>query len=149
MKLNEIIKLNGKEYKLELNRESIVRIEQYVNMEEANEILTKQAFEDKSKSEIKDNENPFAEVIDDDEIEKLAELKSETLKKVYIRAYWIWLYPTEKLSIKEVEELLTPYLEDETKAQYIADKYLYFTEKSVEIRQQYLQDQKNLKAQTK
>ena len=92
MKLNELLKLNDKEYKVELNRESIVRIEQYVNMEEANEILTKQVFSDKSNSEIKDNENPFAEVIDDEEIEKLAELKNETLKKVYIRAFWIWLY---------------------------------------------------------
>lgn len=149
MKLNEIIELNEKEYKVELNRESIVRIEQYVNMEEANAILTKQAFTDKSKSKIEENEDPFAETINDEEIDNLAKLKSETLKKIYVRAFWIWLYPTEKLNIKQVEELLMPYLDDEIKAEYLAQKYQRFTEKSVEIRQKYIQEQKNLKAQTK
>lgn len=149
MKLNEIIELNGKEYKVELNRESVVRIEQYVNMEEASAIMSKQVFEDKSKVEIPDDENPFATAYEDEEIEKLAQQKTETIIKVYTRAFWIWLYPENKLSLKEVEELLKPYLEDEEKAQYIAEKYQYFTEKSVEVRQKYIEEQKNLKALAK
>lgn len=149
MKLNELIELNGKEYKVELNRESIVRIEQYINMEEVSAIMSKQVFEDKSKAEISDDEDPFSTAIEDEEIEKLAQEKVKAITKVYTRAFWIWLYPQEKLSLKEVAEILKPYLEDESKAQYIAEKYQYLSEKSVEIRQQYIEEQKNLKALAK
>ena len=149
MKLNELIELNGKEYKVELNRESIVRIEQYINMEEVSAIMSKQVFEDKSKVEISDDEDPFSTVIEDEEIEKLVQEKAKAITKVYTRAFWIWLYPQEKLSLKEVAEILKPYLEDESKAQYIAEKYQYLSEKSVEIRQKYIEEQKNLKALAK
>lgn len=149
MKLNELIELNGKEYKVELNRESIVRIEQYINMEEVSAIMSKQVFEDKSKVEISDDEDPFSTAIEDEEIEKLAQEKVKAITKVYTRAFWIWLYPQEKLSLKEVAEILKPYLEDESKAQYIAEKYQYLSEKSVEIRQKYIEEQKNLKALAK
>ena len=149
MKLNEIIELNGKEYTVELNRESIVRIEQYINMEEVSAIMLKQVIEDKSKSEIPDDEDPFSTVFEDEDLEKLAKEKAEAIKKTYTRAFWIWLYPVEKLSLKQVEEIIKPYLEDESKAQYIAEKYQYLSEKSVEIRQQYIEEQKNLKALAK
>lgn len=149
MKLNEIIELNGEEYTVELNRESIVRIEQYINMGEISAIMSKQVVEDKSNSEIPDDEDPFSTVFEDEEIEKLAQEKENAIIKVYTRAFWIWLYPIEKLSLKEVAELLKPYLQDEKKAEYIAEKYKYFSEKSIEIRENYINEQKNLKAQAK
>ena len=149
MKLNEIIELNGKEYTVELNRESIVRIEQYINMEEAMEKIAKTPITDKSNSEILEDENPFAEEIKEEEIEKINIEKVETIKKVYSRAFWIWLYPTNHLSINEVCELIEDAYKDDEKAEYISNKYKEFTEKSIEVRKKYLEEQKNLKALTK
>lgn len=150
MKLNETIELNGKEYTVELNRESILRIEQYTNLKDAQESLSKPLMSDKSKEDIKDNEDPFAEKIDEDTIEEKSKEKAKTLEKIFTRAFWIWLYPNEKLSYNEVCDILKPYLsEDETKAEYIALKYQEFIEKSVEIRKQHLEEQKNLKALAK
>ena len=57
MKRNEIIKLNDVEYTLELNRESVVRIEQYTNYKRVYKDISKPLFE--YKNEIKENENPF------------------------------------------------------------------------------------------
>lgn len=149
MKLNEIIELNGEEYTVELNRESIVRIEQYTNMKEASKKMSKTAYTDKSNKEIDDDENPFGEKIKDEEIDRINEEKIETLKKIITRAFWIWLYPVEKLSYKEVSDKLELYFEDEEKAEYIAEKYRILSEKSVEIRENYINEQKNLKAQAK
>ena len=149
MKLNEIIELNGKEYTTELNRESIVRIEQYTNLSEASKKMNKTAYTDKSNKEIEDDENPFSEEISEEKIDKVNEEKAETLRKIITRAFWIWLYPAEKLSYNEVNDLLEPYFEDEEKAEYIAEKYKTLSEKSVEIRENYIKEQKNLKAQAK
>lgn len=149
MKLHEIIELNGKEYTVELNRESIVRLQQYTNMEEAQKKIQSTPITDKTNSEIVDGENPFAEVIDDEEISKMVEEKEQVIKNVICRAFWIWLYPVEKLDFSKVKEILEPYLTDEDKATYISEKYTEFTNKSVEIRENYLKELKNLKAQTK
>ena len=151
MKLNELIELNGKEYKVELNRESIIRIEQYSNISKLTNKLQEETLKDKSNIDISDDEDPFAETIDENKINELAKEKEEALKKLYSRAFWIWLYPQEKLSLKEVEEILEPYYSDDEKgdADYLANKYAEFMEKSVEIRQQYIEEQKNLKALAK
>lgn len=149
MKLNEIIELNGKEYTVELNRESILRIEQYTSLKDASAEISKPVIKDKSKEEISDEENPFAEEISEDELEKEAEDKSKTIKKVMSRAFWIWLYPQEKLSISQVEEILSPYYENEEKAEELTKIYMDLTEKSVDIRQKYLEERKNLKALAK
>lgn len=149
MKLDETIELNGKEYTVELNRESVVRVEQYTKTKEAAMIMNKEVYSDKSNVEIGDDEDPFASVIDEDEIEKLNAEKDKYLRKMFSRAFWIWLYPVEKLTLKQVEEILEPYFVEESKAVYLAEKYQYFTEKSVEVRQQYLEEQKNLKALAK
>ena len=53
MKLNETIELNGKEYTVELNRESALRIEQYTKIKNAAEIMSTEAYQDKSNSENK------------------------------------------------------------------------------------------------
>ena len=65
------------------------------------------------------------------------------------RAFWIWLYPQEKLSISQVEEILNPYYESEQKAQELSDIYMDLTKKSIDIRQKYLEERKNLKALAK
>lgn len=146
MKLNEVIELNGKEYTVELNRESIVRIEQYTNTQKAIEKIQKRPYQDKSESEIAENEDPFAEKINEEELENINQQREETLKKMFTRAFWIWLYPVEKLSYDKVCEILNSYFDDEDKATFIAEKYREFSDKSVEIREKYLEEQKNLKA---
>lgn len=149
MKLNEIIKLNGKEYTVELNRESILKIDQYTNMQKASEKISQKIIKDKSELDIKDDENPFAESISEEELEKQDEEKEEIIKKIISRAFWIWLYPQEKLSLSQVEEILTPYYESEEKAKEISEIYEDLSKKSVDIRQQYLDERKNLKALAK
>ncbi len=149
MKLNEVIELNGKEYTVELNRESILRIEQYTNLKQSSQEINKPAIEDKSQKEISNDENPFADEISEDELEKSADEKEEVVKKVMTRAFWIWLYPQEKLSISQVEEILNPYYESEQKAQELSDIYMDLTKKSIDIRQKYLEERKNLKALAK
>lgn len=146
MKLNEVIELNGKEYTVELNRESIVKIEQYVKIQDTVEKITEPIFEDKSEMEIADDENPFAESINEDEVEKINEEREQALKKMYTRAFWIWLYPVENLSYNSVKELIEPYMQDEKKAKYLAKKYEDFTVKSADIRKKYIEERKNLKA---
>lgn len=146
MKLNEVIELNGKEYTVELNRESIVRIEQYTNTQKAMEKVQKLPYQDKSELEIADNEDPFAEKINEEELENINLEREIALRKIFTRAFWIWLYPVEKLSYEKICELLNPYFDDEEKAMFIASKYKEFSDKSVEIREKYLEEQKNLKA---
>lgn len=149
MKLNEVIELNGKEYTVELNRESILRIEQYTNLKQSSQEINKPVIEDKSQKEISADENPFADEISEDELEKSNDEKEETVKKVMTRAFWIWLYPQEKLSISQVEEILNPYYESEQKAQELSEIYMDLTKKSIDIRQKYLEERKNLKALAK
>lgn len=149
MKLNEIIELNGKEYTVELNRESILKIDQYTNVKKASEKFNENILVDKSEIELKDDENPFAEEISEEKLEKDAEEKENLIKKMLTRAFWIWLYPQEKLSISQVEEILEPYFEDDKKAKEISEIYEDLSKKSVDIRQQYLDERKNLKALAK
>lgn len=149
MKLNEIIELNGKEYTVELNRESILRIEQYTNLKQSGQEISKPIYEDKSNMEISDDENPFANEISEDEIEKTTEDKEQLVKKIMSRAFWIWLYPQEKLSISQVEEILKPYYDSDEKAEELSNMYVDLSQKSVDIRQKYLEERKNLKALAK
>lgn len=149
MKLNDILELNGKEYTVELNRESVLRIEQYTDTMGIAKLIEQPIIEDKRNKEIESGENPFEGAIEEEELEKIAKERGDAIKETVVRAFWIWLYPVEKLDIKEVRELLEPYIEDETKAQYISDKYAEFMKKSVEVREKFLEEQKNLKALTK
>ena len=149
MKLNEIIELNGKEYTVELNRESILKIDQYTNIKKASEKINETVIRDKSEIALSDDENPFAESIPEEKLEKEAEEKEETIRKILTRAFWIWLYPVEKLSISQVEEILKPYFESDEKAQEISSIYEDLSKKSVDIRQQYIDERKNLKALAK
>lgn len=149
MKLNEVIELNGKEYTVELNRESILKIDQYTNTKKTADEMYKTVIKDKSEIDLKDDEDPFAEEIPEDKLEEEAREKEKLIKKVLTRAFWIWLYPQEKLSISEVEKILEPYFEDEEKAEKISAIYEDLSKKSVDIREQYLEERKNLKALAK
>ena len=145
MKRNEIIELNDFEYTLELNRDSFLKIEQFSNLQKSMKKINEELIE--HIDEIDDNTDPFATEVNDEEIEKRIEEKLNTLYKVIERAFWIWLYPNHKLPISEVKQILAPYFEDEEKFEYISEKYGEFLQKCVEIRNNYLEEQKNLKAQ--
>ena len=144
MKRNEIIELNGKEYTLELNRDSFLQIDKICNIQKSMEIVQRGLYE--YVEDIDDNYNPFENTIDEDEIKKEVELKEETLHKIIERAFFIWLYPNHKLTITEVKNILKPYFDNEEKANFIGEKYGEYIQKCVEIRESYNEEQKNLKA---
>lgn len=145
MKKNEIIELNDFEYTLELNRDSFLKIDQYSNVKKSMETIQKDLYE--YIDEIDDNTDPFAEEIDYDKLEEEANNKINTLHRILERAFWIWLYPEHKLNITEVKEILKPYFDDDDKFQFLCDKYGEYMQKCVEIRNEYNENQKNLKAQ--
>ena len=146
MKRNEIIELNGVEYTLELNRESAIQIEKYTNTQKTMQLINEPLVE--YVEEIKDDEDPFAEVVDIEEMEEKAQEKVNALNKMITRAFWIWLYPNHKLNIKQVEEIIKPYLEEnDEKLKFISEKYAEYLELSTEISSKYIEEQKNLKAQ--
>lgn len=145
MKRNEIIELNGQEYTLELNRDSFLKIDQYCNFDKSNQIINKGVYE--YIDEIKDDEDPFAEVVTDEELDKAIEEKEKVLEKLITRAFWIWLYPNHKLNIKQVEEILKPYFENSDKYNQLAEDYAKYLSKCVEIKESYEKERKNLKAQ--
>jgi hypothetical protein len=145
MKKNEIIELNDFEYTLELNRDSFLKIDQYSNAKKSMETIQKDLYE--YIDEIDDNTDPFAEEIDYDKLEEDANNKLNTLYKILERAFWIWLYPEHKLNITQVKEILKPYFDDEEKFQWLCEKYGEYMQKCVEIRNEYNENQKNLKAQ--
>ena len=145
MKRNEIIELNGVEYTLELNRESFLQIDKICNVQKSMEIIQRGLYD--YVEEIDDNYNPFEDITTDEDIEKEVKLKEDTLYKIVERSFFIWLYPNHKLPISQVKEILKPYLEDEKKAEWLGEKLGEYLQKCVEIRQEYVKEQKNLKAQ--
>lgn len=145
MKRNEIIELNGVEYTLELNRESFLQIDKICNVQKSIEIIQRGLYD--YVEEIDDNYNPFENMVSDEEIENEIKLKEETLNKLAERSFFIWLYPNHKLPISQVKEILKPYLEDDKKAEWLGEKLGEYLQKCVEIRQEYVKEQKNLKAQ--
>lgn len=144
MKKNEIIELNGVEYTLELNRDSFLKIDQYSNIQKSMEIVQKDLYE--HIDEIDDNTDPFAKNISDEDIENAMNEKINTLHKIIERAFWIWMYPNHKFPISKVQEILKPYYDDNKKFEYISERYGEYIQKCVEIRNEYLEEQKNLKA---
>ena len=145
MKRNEIIELNGVEYTLELNRESFLQIDKICNIQKSMSIIQRGLYD--YVEEIDDNYNPFENIPSDDDIDKELELKSQTLQKLAERAFFIWLYPNHKLTITQVKELLKPYLEDESKSEFIGEKLGKCLQECIAIRQEYNEERKDLKAQ--
>ena len=97
--------------------------------------------------EIDDNTDPFASALNDEVLEEEINKKLAIMHKVIERAFWIWLYPNHKLPISEVQKILQPYFDDNDKMTFISEKYSEYLQKCVEIRNEYLEEQKNLKAQ--
>lgn len=140
----EIIELNNKEYTVTLNRQSVLKIEQYTNLQKSLVEIKKDVID--HIEEIKENEDPFAVEIDIDEMQKKAEEKLNILHRIIERAFWIWLYPKHKLNINEVKEIIAPYYEDDSKMEYISELYNDLLNKSYTISNKYYEEQKNLKA---
>ena len=99
MKRNEIIELGGKEYTVELNRDSFIQIDKICNITKSMQILNRGLYEYIDEEELDDNYNPFENATTDEDIEKEVKLKEDTLKKITTRAFFIWLYPNHKLSL--------------------------------------------------
>ena len=144
MKKNEIIELNGVEYTLELNRDSFIQIDKICNIDKSFEIIYRKLYD--YIEDIDDNYNPLENAITDEDLQKEIELKNETLSKLVSRCLFIWLYPNYKLPISKVQEMVKPYLEDEEKAQMIGNKIGQCLKECIDIREEYNQEQKNLKA---
>ena len=145
MKRNEIIELNGVEYTLELNRESFLQIDKICNVDKAFEIINRSLYE--YEEDIDDDYNPLENTISDEELENEIELKTNELHKLIEKSFFIWLYPNHKLPISKVREILEPYFEDEEKAKFISEKAGTFLKECISIRQQEIDERKNLKAQ--
>lgn len=77
MKRNEVIELNGKEYTLELNRDSFLQIDKICNVQKSFEIINRGLYE--YTEEIDDNYNPLEDSIDDEKIEKEIELDRKSV----------------------------------------------------------------------
>ena len=144
MKRNAIIQLNGVEYTLELHRESFLQIDKIYKKQKTIKIIQRSLYD--YVEEIDDNYNPFEDITTDEDIEKEVKLKEDTLYKIVERSFFIWLYPNHKLPISQVKEIVKPYLEDEDKALWIGEKLGEYLQKCVEIRQEYNEERKNLKA---
>lgn len=146
MKKNEIIELNGKEYTLELNRDTFIQIDRLCNVEKSMEIINKKPYE--YIDEIDDNFNPLEDLkgVSDEEFEKSLLEKEETLHRLIERSMYLWLYPNHKLTITEVKDLLRPYFDDEKKSEWLGEKVGQYLQECVEIRESYVKEQKNLKA---
>lgn len=145
MKRNEIIELNGVEYTLELNRDSFLQIDKICNVTKSMQIIHRPLYD--YVEEIDDNYNPLEDIIPDEELDKEVELKEKTLNKMVERAFFIWLYPNHKLTLTQVQEIVKPYLEDETKAEFIGQKLGYYLQECISMREAYNEERKNLKAQ--
>ena len=135
MKKNEIIELNGVEYTLELNRDSFLQIDKICNVQKSMRIIEKGLYD--YVDEIDDNYNPLENIVSEEDMEREVKLKEDTLRKIVERSFFIWLYPNHKLTISQVKEIVDPYLEDENKASFIAEKMGQYLQECVAMRQTY------------
>lgn len=110
MKLHEIIELNGKEYTLELNRQSFLQIDKICNIKKIMAVLQESLY--KYVEEIDDDYNPFEEEIDETKFIDMQQKQDKELFKFVERSLFVWLYPNHKLTISQVREMLKPYFED-------------------------------------
>ena len=146
MKKNEIIELNGKEYTLELNRDSYVQIDKLCNIQKSMSFIQKDLYDYMDDVEIDDNFDVNSLNINEESLIEETELKEKTFYKIIERAFLIWLYPNHKLNITQVRELLKPYWEDTKKGVWLTEQYGKYLEECVKIKNDYIEEQKNLKA---
>lgn len=147
MKKNEIIELNGTEYTLELNRETLTQIDKLCNINKSLNIINRGFYKYLDEEEISDDFNPQNMVdITDEKIQEEVELKEKAMHTLIERSFFLWLYPNHKLTITQVKQLLEPYFNDEEKSFWLGQKTIEYLEKCKEIRDDYIQEQKNLQA---
>jgi len=147
MKRNEIIELNGKEYTLELNRESFIQVDRLCNIEKSMALLRKDLYDYLDEVELTDDFDLNKLNIDEDKIDEEIKQREKKLKDIIERAFFIWLNPNHHLNITQVREILKPYFEDEEKYGWLGEKYGKYLQECVEIRDQYNTERKNLEAQ--
>lgn len=147
MKRNEVIELNGVEYTLELNRESFLQIDKLSNIEKSMNVIKKDLYDYLDEEELTDDFDLNKLNIDEDKIEEEVSAKEKKIKDIIERAFLIWLNPNHHLNISQVREILTPYYEDEEKFNWLGEQYGKYLQECVEIRDEYNQERKNLKAQ--
>jgi hypothetical protein len=148
MKKNEIIELNGEEYTLELNRDSFIQIDKLCNIQKSMEIVQRGLYEYMDDVELSDDFDINSLNVSEEDIENEIKTKENTLHKIIERAFWIWLNPNHHLKPSEVKELLQPYFDDEEKAKYLGEQFGKYLQECIEIREQYNEERKNLKALT-
>ena len=146
MKKNEIIELNGVEYTLELNRDSFLQIDKLCNIEKTMQIANKSLYEYMDDVELTDDFNLNDLKVNEEEIEKEIKEKEKVLYRALERSFLIWLEPNHHLKPSEVKEILKPYFEDETKANWLGEQWGKYINECVEIRNQYVEERKNLEA---
>jgi hypothetical protein len=147
MKRNEIIELNGVEYTLELNRESFIQIDKLCNIDKSMKMITKGLYDYLDDEELTDDFDLSKLNVDEDKIQEEVEAKEKKIKDIMERAFLIWLNPNHHLNISQVREILKPYFDDEEKFGWLGEKYGKYLQECVEIREEYNQERKNLKAQ--
>ena len=147
MKKNEIIELNGQEYTLELNRDSYIQIDKLCNISKSLEIINRDFYKYIDEEEISDDFDPTKMLdITDENIQKEVELKEKTLYRLIERSLYLWLYPKYGFTITKVKEIIKPYLEDENKANELGELVGKYLNECLQVREQYIEEQKNLKA---
>lgn len=146
MKKNEIIELNGEEYTLELNRDSFIQIDKLCNIQKSMEIVQRGLYEYMDDVELSDDFDINSLNVSEEDLENEIKTKENTLHKIIERAFWIWLNPNHHLKPSEVKELLQPYFDDEEKAKYLGEQFGKYLQECIEIREQYNEERKNLKA---
>ena len=109
--------------------------------------MNKKPYEYMDDVEIDDDFDFNSLTINDEELENDIKVKKETFNKVIERAFYIWLYPNHQLKMSEVKEILKPYLSNDEKSVWISEKYGKFLQECIQIRGEYNEEQKNLKAQ--
>lgn len=145
MKKQEIIELNGQEYTLTFNRESYIKIDQYSNIKNTFRVVNSGLYD--YIDEITDEDNPFEKEFDFEAMDLEIERKENIFKRMITRGFYILLYPEHQLKISEVEQLLKPYFGDEEKEEELSDKFGECLAKCIQIRNEYNEERKNLKAQ--
>ena len=150
MKKNEIIELDGKEYTLELNRDSFIKIDKLCNITKSLQIINRNFYEYMDEVELSDDYNPLEDTsmedLNEENLEAEVKLKEETLHRLVERSMYLWLYPNHKLTITQVKDLLKPYFEDEDKAEWLGSKVGQLLQECREVRESYVNEQKNLQA---
>lgn len=143
----EIIELNGKDYTVVLNRETFVKIDQLVGIDECMTLLRNGMSLYERVDNPEDDYDPYAEHVDFDMLDDKIEQYSKKLENFFVYGFHVLLYPKHHLKISEVRELLNSYLDDDKKAEELGKLYGMLLGKCIEIKAEYDEERKNLKAQ--